>query len=324
MFELALSMSGVSVTYAGGNGRKPLYGARDVDLALPKGKILGVVGESGSGKTTVMKAIAGLVGYSGEVRIAGTDPMAQPDAQARRAWLGERVGIVFQNAAGSLVPNMAVIDQVMIPLDIRREGSREERRAKARQLLDLVRIPTSAHGRRPEEVSGGQRQRIAIARSMVLNPLLLIADEPTSALDISVRAQLLTLLDELRRERNMAIVLISHDLPSVEFLADEIVVMYRGAVVERASKRDLALLRSHPYARDLWRASPSLAGRRSDFAGFAPLRDSVLGGCQYAARCDRWSAGCEAVLPPLHLVGTHHARCINPISATESASQVNQ
>jgi len=287
----------------------------DVSFYVMPGETLGVVGESGSGKTTLMKAIAGLVEYTGTIEIDGTNPRSIHSRAARRKWLARNVGIVFQNAGGSLVPHMSVLDQVTLPMRIHRMGSEAEQRQRARELLDLVKLPDSALMRSAEEMSGGQRQRVAIARSLALNPRLIIADEPTSALDISVRAQLIGLLDALRKERDTALVVISHDLTTIEYLADRVAVMYRGSVVESASADDLAKVRMHPYSRDLWRASPRLDLGQSGVFAMLSEPDRPDTGCRYATRCDRWTGECSERLPDMVPDLSPRVRCLHPLCA---------
>ncbi len=309
----ALRLDTVSVEYPGGKGRPSLFGALDVSLALKPREILGIVGESGSGKTTLMKAIIGLVGYTGQIEVDGKDPMSIGNRHARRQWLSRNVGVVFQNAGGSLVPHTPVIEQVMLPMKIHRRGSPVEQRKRAIELLDLVRIPSAASDRSVEEISGGQRQRVAIARALSLDPALIIADEPTSALDISVRAQLITLLDELRRARDVAIMVISHDLTTIEYLSDAVAVMYRGSVVEKADADALADLRMHPYSRDLWNASPRLDAEDWGLSAPQAVEDRTDKGCRYAPRCDRFTAECADSLPRLVPASKPRVRCIHPV-----------
>ena len=310
----SLEVRNVTVEYHTGRRRPSVYGALDVSLTLRNGEILGLVGESGSGKTTLMKAIAGLVRYYGDIRIDGTDPQSIEVDQARRKWVSQKVGVVFQNAGGSLVPHMPVFEQLMLPMQIHGVGTAAERRKRAGELLDLVKMPSAAAGRTPEEISGGQRQRVAIARSLALKPALIIADEPTSALDISVRAELITLLDELRQITEVAILVISHDLTTIEYLADVVAVMYRGSIVEIASANDIAEARLHPYSRDLWNASPRLqdAGIRALHAPSGALERSEAG-CHYAPRCDRWTHECSRRLPLLRPVSAPRVRCLHPL-----------
>lgn len=313
----ALQLQNITVEYLGGRGRPPIYGALDVNLTLLKGKILGLVGESGSGKTTVMKAIAGLVRYSGEIRIGGNDPQSIEGDQARRKWVSRKVGVIFQNAGGSLVPHMPLLDQVMLPMKIHGVGTAAEQRKRATELLNLVKIPSAAADRNAEEISGGQRQRVAIARSLALRPALLIADEPTSALDISVRAELVKLLNELRTTSDVAILVISHDLTSVEYLADDVAVMYRGSIVEKADVDGIAVSRLHPYSRDLWDASPRLDDEdRKVFRAPAVDLERSDAGCRYAPRCDRWTRVCSTALPPFSHASAHSVRCFHPLKPT--------
>jgi ABC-type glutathione transport system ATPase component len=232
-----------------------------VDLTVAPGEIVGLIGETGSGKTTLARAVLGLVpAGSGSVRLDGRD-ITTLRGRARRA-LRRRgtVQYVFQDPLRSLDPDRRVYDSVAEALEVRRTPRAEIARAVA-EALELVGLPASLGQRYPGQLSGGQRQRIAIARAMVASPRLLICDEPVSALDANSRVHVLELLERLRAERGVAIVLITHDLGTLAGLADTVAVLYRGRLVESGNTVEVLTRPSHPYTRLLVSSVPTLDGR---------------------------------------------------------------
>ena len=220
-----------------------------VSFELRRGETLGVVGESGSGKTTLVRLLLGL---------------ERPDAGAVRYHgesLRREVQAVFQDPAGALDPRMRVADIVLEPLRVMRIAG--DRRARLDELLDAVGLPRAAARRFPHEFSGGQRQRIAIARALAPRPRALLADEPVSALDVSVRAQILNLLEDLRVGFDLTLLLVSHDLSVVRHLCDRVLVVHRGRIVESGPTRELFRAPRHPYTRTLLESIPTLRKRRA-------------------------------------------------------------
>ncbi|MDT0116371.1 ATP-binding cassette domain-containing protein [Microbacterium sp. PRF11] len=228
-----------------------------VSLAVHRGSTLGIVGESGSGKSTAAKVLIGLEKpTSGDVVFAGR-PVRDFSTRVRRE-LGGILSVVFQDPATALNARMSVRDALLDPMQVHRIGSPNERQKRVRELIGLVGLPTSALDALPGQLSGGQRQRVAIARALALNPQVIVADEPTSALDVSVRAQILNLLTDLKRDLGLGMVFISHDIQTVRYLSDEIAVMHKGRVVEVGSAADVFDAPSDPYTRSLLGAAPSL------------------------------------------------------------------
>ncbi|WP_423494559.1 ABC transporter ATP-binding protein [Microbacterium esteraromaticum] len=228
-----------------------------VSLTVKRGQTLGIVGESGSGKSTSAKVLIGLEKpTSGQVVFAG-EPV-RSFAPAVRKRLGRILSVVFQDPATALNARMTVRDALLDPLQVHGLGDVTSRQRKVRDLLGLVGLPHSALDALPGQLSGGQRQRVAIARALVLDPQVIIADEPTSALDVSVRAQILNLLTDLKDQLGLGMVFISHDIQTVRYLSDEIAVMNRGRIVEFGDAASIFDNPSDDYTRTLLGAAPSL------------------------------------------------------------------
>ncbi len=228
-----------------------------VSLSVVAGRTLGIVGESGSGKTTTARILLGLEQpTSGEVDFKG-HRMGRRSARQRKE-IGRVVSAVFQDPATALNPRMVIRDALRDPLDVHGIGTGQQRIAKVRELIQLVGLPTSALDMLPTQLSGGQRQRVAIARALVLDPDVVVADEPTSALDVSVRAQILNLLADIKAELGLAMVFISHDIQTVRYVSDDIAVMNRGKVVELGPAEEIFAAPKDPYTRTLLGAAPSL------------------------------------------------------------------
>jgi peptide/nickel transport system ATP-binding protein len=219
----------------------------DVSLRLYRGETLGLVGESGCGKSTLAKMLLGLLApTTGSVLIDGQQ--IDPRASLQMA---QKIQPIFQDPYSSLNPRKTVAQIVGLPLLLHRRGTRASQAAEVKRMLDLVGMPERTHRQYPNQLSGGQRQRVAIARALILRPGILICDEPTSALDVSVQAQILNLLLDLKAEFGLSYLFISHDLGVVEHLADRVAVMYRGSIVEQASREDIFANPRNPYTRTL-------------------------------------------------------------------------
>ncbi|MEO2098427.1 MAG: dipeptide/oligopeptide/nickel ABC transporter ATP-binding protein [Brachybacterium sp.] len=227
-----------------------------VSVSVRRGEVLGVVGESGSGKSTLARVMTGLqpvteglVLYDGEGFAGG---------RTARRELGRKVSVVFQDPSTALNPRLPVRETLVDPLRVHGIGSDASRLSRVRELLHLVGLPQSALEVMPRQLSGGQRQRVAIARALALEPEIIIADEPTSALDVSVRAQVLNLLTDLKQELGLGLVFISHDMSTVRFISDSIIVMHRGKVVEHDTTDRIFAGAQDEYTRALLAAAPSL------------------------------------------------------------------
>jgi oligopeptide/dipeptide ABC transporter ATP-binding protein len=277
------------------------------DLSLEPAEAVALVGESGAGKTTVGRILARLEQPTGgEVLLDGQNVSHISGRRLRP--FRRAVQIVFQNPYESLDPRHRVMAAVTEPLDIHRIGSRKERRERAESVIENVGLrPASRYLQRlPHELSGGQRQRVAIARALVLEPSVLIADEPVSMLDASVRSSILNLLADLRARLGLSIVLVTHDLAVARYVADRIVVMYHGRIVERGDAEEVIARPTHPYTRLLLAASQNRLrdDEAGDVTGMAP--DT---GCNFAPRCAFRQDRCLVEAPALRPIGTSESRC---------------
>jgi peptide/nickel transport system ATP-binding protein len=282
---------------------------RGIDLAIARGEALGVVGESGSGKSTLGRLLLGLLPASaGEVRFDGQRLQGVSRAEWRR--LRRRMQIVFQDPFGSLDPRRRIGAQIADGIAIHGLLPAAERPRRVAELLRQVGLDPAQAQRFPHEFSGGQRQRVGIARALATGPEFLVADEPVSALDVSVQAQVVGLLADLRRQLGLALLFISHDLPVVRQLCDRVVVMYLGRVMEEGPAERIFRAPRHPYTRALLSATPQLDPRRRaariPLPGEPPSPASPPGGCVFRTRCPHAAESCAAVVPALQPLGEGH------------------
>jgi len=312
-----LEVEDLRVSFA---GRRGLVKAVDgVSFSIAPGRTLGLVGESGSGKSVAALSLLRLIEEPGRIepgsRIAfdGEDLVAMSQERLRRV-RGGRVAMVFQEPMSALNPLFTIGDQVAEAVQAHLGGSREEARARAVEALERVGLPDPQRRAKayPHELSGGMRQRVVIAMAVACGPRLLIADEPTTALDVTVQAQILELMRDLRDREGMAMLLISHDLGVIAELADDVAVMYAGQIVELGPVQEVLRSPQHPYTRALLGSMPVIGADRETplevIRGSVPSPLAWPTGCRFAPRCDFVFGRC-AELPPLLETGGRAARC---------------
>lgn len=301
------------------DAREVVHAVTDVSFGVDQGEVFGLVGESGCGKSTLARLLVALEEpTAGEIRFGGRPLLAghRREHKSRR----REIQLMFQDPDASLDPRMRIEAIVAEPLAIHRIGNRSERRAQVRQLLESVGMRADLGERFPHELSGGQRQRVGLARALALRPQMIVADEPVSALDVSVQAQVLNLLRELRAQFNLTYVMISHDLAVVRFLADRIGVMYLGSLVELGPAERLYLGPAHHYTAGLVATIPRpvVEDRRRHRApavrGELPSPVNPPSGCRFRTRCPRAQERCSVEPPAMRRFGKdHYAACHFPL-----------
>jgi oligopeptide transport system ATP-binding protein len=289
------------------------HAVNGVDFTLEAGQTLGILGESGSGKSVTAQAIMGILDSppakiaGGKVVLQGVDVLTLPE-ELRRKVRANRIGMVFQDALSALNPVFTVGWQLAELFRQHRGLSRKDAKTEAVRLLDMVGIPSAAKrvDDFPHQFSGGMRQRVMIAMALALDPDVLIADEPTTALDVTVQAQIMRLLGELQAERNMGLILITHDMGVVADVADNICVMYAGRVVERADVYSIYERPAHPYTEALLESIPRVDTKGHELAsikGLPPNLTQLPSGCTFHPRCRYRRDNCTVDEPPLYDVG---------------------
>ena len=313
-----LDVHDLRVTLATAHGRAEAL--RGVSFALARGATLGLIGESGCGKSLTALALMGLLpdgaSVTGSIRLDGRELTALDDG-ALCALRGDRIAMVFQEPMTALNPLHPIGRQIAEPLRLHRGLDAAAARAQALRLLERVQLAQAAQrlDAYPHQLSGGQRQRVVIAIALACGPDLLIADEPTTALDTTVQREVLDLLDELRRDSGMALLLISHNLDVMAARVQQLAVMYAGSIVESGPTRDVFERRAHPYTRGLFAARPRLGTDRAvplaTIAGRVPALHEMPAGCAFAERCPLAIDACRQALPPAAAVSAEHSvRCI--------------
>ncbi len=314
MAELLLSIEDLRVYYQTLLG--PVKAVDGVTLDVPRGEWVSIVGESGSGKSTLAYAVVGLVPppgriVGGRIVFEGVD-LTRLSGEEMRALRGSRIGMVFQDPMASLDPVRRVGDQVGdVYLEHGVASSREEARRLAGEALEMVGLPRDWVDRYPHQLSGGQRQRVLIAAAVALKPSLLIADEPTTALDVIVQDKIMDLIDELKRELGMTVMLITHDIALAAERSSRIAVMYAGKLVEYGPVDAIVEDPLHPYTRGLLESAPDLWGekRLAGIPGYPPDLRRPPPGCRFHPRCPIVVEKCRAEEPPLIRVGDRLVAC---------------
>lgn len=313
MREPILEIRGLEVTYRVSSGlfspKRSFRALRNVSLTVAKGEVLAIVGESGSGKTTMAMSILNLNSSSGgDVLFRGKSVRDI----GRRAF-SRHIQPVFQDPYSSLNPRRTIADTIAQPMVIHGVGDAAERARRVRELMDLVGLPQRFSGSLPYQLSGGQRQRVAIARALVIQPDILLCDEPTSALDVSVQAQILNLLQDLRRELDLTFIVITHNLAIVEHMADRVAVMYLGEIIEQASVADLFSHPAHPYTQALLDSvltpEPALGLPTIDLETGPANPMAPPAGCHFHPRCKHAFPPCSTIPPARIDLGGHMVQC---------------
>ncbi|WP_206667475.1 ABC transporter ATP-binding protein [Muricoccus nepalensis] len=312
----ALEVRDLAVTFA--TERGPLRVLDGISFALPPGRTVALVGESGCGKSVASLAIMGLLppnaAVEGAIRLEGRE-IAELPPEERRKLRGADLAMIFQEPMTSLNPVFTAGDQVAEALRLHQGLDRARAQAAAVAMLEAVRIPEAARRARqyPHQLSGGMRQRVMIAMALACRPRVLIADEPTTALDVTVQAQILALLDDMRGETGAAVLLITHDLGVVADHADEVVVMYAGRVAETGPAARVLATPQHPYTVGLLGAAPRLDGPRgtrlATVEGTVPDLADPPAGCRFKTRCPFRVAVCDTAPPLLEVAPGHRAAC---------------
>ena len=285
-----------------------------INLKINQGEIVGLVGESGCGKSTLGKSILKLHEITGgQILFHGEDITNYNERQMRP--LREKIQIIFQDPYASLNPKKKIVQSVMAPLDVAGKYTKEEKLEKVRKILREVGLSEKYLEKYPHEMSGGQRQRVVIARALINDPELVICDEPVSALDVSVRSQVLNLLKDLHKERNLTYIFISHDLSVVEYLCDKVAVMYLGRIMEYAGKRELYGKPLHPYTKALLDAIPipELGARKQQNIIKGEVKSPIdpAPGCRFAPRCPYAKKEClEGKIKEIQVTPTHKVACV--------------
>ncbi|HUT56282.1 MAG TPA: ABC transporter ATP-binding protein [Phycisphaerae bacterium] len=290
----------------------------DVAFELPHGKTLGLVGESGSGKTTAgLAVLRALHPRSGTIEFSPdgeqVHELSHMTAKQLRP-LRRHMQMIFQDPFSSLNPRMTVQQVIAEPLKVSKTGDAKQRKQRVQELLDEVGLSSAFLNRYPHAFSGGQRQRIAVARALALNPLMVVCDEPLSALDVSVQAQIINLMMELKAKHNLSLIFISHDLHVVKHLADDVAVMYAGQLMEVGPRKKIFDNPLHPYAQALLASAPTpdprARGGTRILAGEVPDPSNLPRGCVFHPRCPRAMENCADIVPHITHKDERDVRCL--------------
>lgn len=298
-----------------------IHAVNGVSFELEKGKTLGLVGETGAGKTSVAKAILRVLPdppakiRNGEVRLEGTDliPLAEVEMQKIR---GGKISMVFQDPMTALNPTMRIGDQIAEGIAVHEKISKAEAKQKAERMLEMVGIPSNRYREYPHQFSGGMKQRVVIAMALACRPQLLLADEPTTALDVTIQAQVLEMINDLKKELNTSMILITHDLGIVAEMCDKVAVVYAGKIIESGTIEDIFDHPSHPYTLGLFHSLPNFAvgeARLKPIPGLPPDPSNLPAGCAFAPRCPKATESCKSgEICNQELAPGHFCRCLHP------------
>ena len=314
--EKLLDIKNLSVTYKTEDGI--VYAVNDLNMEIGHKETLGFVGETGAGKTTTAMTIMGLLPTppgkvtSGEILFDGRDMLTISDKE-RRSILGEEISMIFQDPMTSLNPSMRVGDQIVEMIRLHKKIGKKEAMVEAENLLEMVGIRRERARSYPHQFSGGMKQRVVIAIALACRPKLIIADEPTTALDVTIQAQVMNLIKELKEKFGTSMILITHDLGIVAEICDKVAIMYAGQIVEYASVEKVYNTPSHPYTNGLFNSIPKLDTEEEwleEIHGLPPEPTEQIEGCAFSPRCPNCMEICKHKKPGItHIDEEHYVRC---------------
>ncbi len=312
-----LQVKDLEVIYT--SNKKIVQAVNGVSFDLKRGETLALVGETGAGKTTIAKSILRILPnppakmLGGEITLDGVSLTDLPEEEMLKV-RGAKVSMIFQDPMTALNPLMTVGDQIVEGLMLHNDFTKAQAIVRAKEMLELVGIHEQRFDEYPFEFSGGMKQRVVIAMALACNPELLLADEPTTALDVTIQAQVLDLINDLKEKYNTAMILITHDLGVVAQTCDRVAVVYAGEIIEMGDKEDIFVRTAHPYTKGLFASLPDLKAdveRLAPIAGSMPDPTALPEGCKFAPRCPRACAECLEGNPELkELTPGHYCRCI--------------
>lgn len=314
--DVLLTVNDLTVEYTS-DGRV-IHAVNGVSFQLRRGTTLGLVGETGAGKTTTAKSILRLLPeppariVNGEILFEGKNLLELSPSEMQKI-RGNRIAMIFQDPMTALNPTMRVGDQIAAGIKLHKGISRAAAKKEAAEMLEVVGIPKFRASEYPHQFSGGMRQRVTIAMALACSPDLLLADEPTTALDVTIQAQVLSLINDLRRKKSMSMILITHDLSVVAETCDEVAVVYAGEIIERGSLEEIFDHPAHPYTHGLFGSVPSVeekVDRLTPIPGAMPDPANLPTGCKFHSRCSMADENCASgTVDMQHLTGTHYCRC---------------
>lgn len=316
MNEKVLKIQDLTVEYHTDEG--VVEAVNGINIELDKGRTLGLVGETGAGKTTTARSIMQLIQtppgkiVEGTIRLNGLDVMSASEKQLEKI-RGAQVSMIFQDPMTALNPVITVGDQIAEAILIHQKVSQEEAKKKAREMLEMVGIPGARLGEYPHQFSGGMKQRVIIAIALSCSPQLLIADEPTTALDVTIQAQVLELMKELKEKFEMAMIMITHDLGVVAEVCDDVAIMYAGRIVEQGNLEDIFRRTKHPYTEGLFNSIPNIDDRKAELIPIKGLMSDPYNlpeGCSFCDRCNYAMSICRTIKPEkVYFSETHFTEC---------------